>query len=67
VRLLRCVALAIDQEVESPTDQVAHVIGVAPVNSVDADAELIPSRGSRLGATPGHGDLPAIAGQLLDR
>ena len=67
MRLLRCVALAIDQEVESRTDQVTHTICVAPVNGVEADAELIPLGGNCLGATPGHGDLPAIARQLLDR
>jgi hypothetical protein len=61
VRLLRCVALAIDQEVESRTDQVTHPICVVPVNDVEADAELIPLGGNCLGATPGHGDLPAIA------
>jgi hypothetical protein len=67
VRLLRRVALAIDQEVASRADQVTHAICVTPVNGVEADAELIPLHGNCLGATTGHGDLPAIACQLLDR
>jgi hypothetical protein len=67
VRLLRRVALAIDQEVESRTDQVTHANCLAPVNGVEADAEPVPVGGNCLGAAPGHGDLPAIARQLLDR